>query len=240
MKLKSKLITGLTTGVLGCVLLTSNGLAATHTYTYTDDWVNWPGYTSKYGDEVGTPKIESIQVVVEDFFLKTVNVILHDSTKRQFFDSLFINSSYLVGTAWDKWDYFIHDGGSLNSGLTSGNVPGDGLYSVSDPYDYTITTAYRKNNPNGIDADSLTLIDSSVGGTQSGYIVSYSLEGLNIDASNGFFVAYAPFCANDVIGGGKAPEPAAMLLFGIGLVGLTGIVRKKEKEENKKFQKNIL
>ncbi len=50
---------------------------------------------------------------------------------------------------------------------------------------------------------------------------------------NEFFVAYAPWCDNDIIGGGTAPvpEPATMLLFGTGLAGLATIGRKKMKRD---------
>ena len=216
------------------LLLVSPQARAT-TYTYGDNWVNWPGYTSSLDDENGTPKIDHMDVTINGGYLDSVSIFLHDSTYRQAFDSLFIST----GGAWDSWDYFVHDGGngSYQTRHTDGNVPTKGLYSVKPNYTYTYVKDYNRiGNPNGIDANDLTLIDDSFEATQNGLEILYDFSNLtdkiSIDPGE-FFVAYAPWCDNDIIGGGTAPvpEPETMLLFGTGLAGLATISRRKLKRD---------
>jgi hypothetical protein len=203
------------------------------TYTYADNWVNWPGYTSSLGDENGTPKIDHMNVTINNGYLDKVSIVLHDSPHRQAFDSLFIST----GGAWDSWDYFVHDGGAHHTNHTDGNVADDGLYQVKDDYTYTfVTDKNRVGNPNGIDANSLTFMDSTFGASHAGnsFTIDYDFADYKIDINpDEFFVAYSPWCCNDVIGGGTAPvpEPATMLLFGTGLAGLATIGRRKMKRD---------
>ena len=231
--------------IIVCTLFFTAQAGAT-TYTFEDNWIDWPGYNSNHSndDDYGTPQIDSMSVTLnDDGILQKVDIALKGNTQWQEFNSLFINSYSIESKndQWDDWDYFAHDGGSTNYEKENihGKIPDDGIFSVKkDGYRYTKTKNkgdVRRKTPNGIDDRDLSLLgNNSDDGWKrtSSYLLSYSfagIDGLDIDLSDGFFIAFAPYCANDVIGGGMnpVPEPTTMALLGIGLIGLARIGRKK-------------
>ncbi len=213
-----------------------------------DTWINWPGYTSNLGDELGSPKIDKLRITVsENNILEKVELLWRPNSgtfTRIKFDSLFINSKDLTTTNgnWDDWDYLIHDGGNQHTwtngdinDVVNGNVPGDGLWDVKTNYQYTTAKSsnLRQDNPNGIDANFLENqknFSSYINWNSSDGILTYDLASFGIMSESGFFVAYSPYCANDVIGGSvnPVPVPATVWLFASGLIGLIGLGKRKK------------
>ena len=212
-----------------------------------DDWANYDNSQISNQDENGTPKVEYLLVNYTDDLLTSVEVWLESGTTRQQYDSLYINTSFTSGSTFYDWDYFAIQGSSTDHGSDLvGDVPSeDGLYTVDsnwiknsfdDRYVFTSGSSTRQKNPSAIDADFLTLIDSEFKPSTANddylkLIYDFSNNGVGgLDLDGGFFVAYTPWCANDVVGGGApVPEPTTMLLFGTGLIGLAGVSRRKKK-----------
>lgn len=126
--MKKSLITMV--AICGGVLLV--GSAHGTTLAFKDTWIDWPGYSSNHKrDENGTPKVRELQAEIEKNKLYSVDVVF--ATKaRQFYDSLFLNTSDQDGDTWQEWDYFARNGyaGNSHKDNTVGDEAHDGFYSV--------------------------------------------------------------------------------------------------------------
>ena len=217
------------------IVALSAGSGFTDTFTYGDNYANWPGQnTSMTSDGNGTPLISGAEVVVSGNkdnpgFLQSITIF---ETGRRVWDSLFINTG-IDGGSWDSWDYIVYDKDA--AGNAGGNpepfpVDDSGLYSVADSYVYEIAekNGTRIGHANGIKddgaltltaglLDSITYIDSNL---------VYTFNDSSIALDSNFVIGYTPWCANDVFLT-PVPEPATIFMFGLGLIGLAGLGRKK-------------
>lgn len=125
-------------------------------------------------------------------------------------------------TSWDKSAHFFEETGAS----TTGGI-GYGEWWANDASTY--------GEPVVAVADATLLADLSVSRTTATgmqdprYIYSFSFDTSHLNSTAIDVFWGGATCANDAIAGGTAPvpEPATMLLFGTGLMGLIGTGRKK-------------
>ena len=122
--------------LLAVFLCTTHSMATT--YTYDDVYANWPGHYVDPRDEIGTPKVGTMNVYTEFVgsteYLASITI---DVEERRLADYLFINT---VGD-WETWDYLIED---KNSG-----TPTWTMWEVPDPNNYTYQIVNHSGARNG-------------------------------------------------------------------------------------------
>ncbi len=203
------------------------------TIKYNDNYANWPGWFIDPRDYIGYPRIQDIQgvnVTIDDVSrgLQSV-VITMETPQRQIWDTLFINTG--GAGSYQAWDYYVRT-----------DFGGPTLYSVNDPNNYTYILApgpapgRREGHPAGIVSSDLTqdalgILNSVIWDDSGPYTLSYSFDPGIVLGSN-FVIGYSQWCANDVF---LTPEPTAILLLGMGLIGVGVLARKLRKQRTIKI-----
>jgi hypothetical protein len=122
----------------------------------------------------------------------------------------------------------LQNGGTLDAGGTfnitgngSNGVPNGTLFSgsFSGPVTWAITTL-----GNGTHNYTLT---GTITGTASGQAVAGVTVQLTINTGMGFFNGSTRIVGGDTTIVGSVPEPSTITMFGTGVVGLLGLVRRK-------------
>ena len=232
----------------------AQGMAQATTFSFGDESIYWPGWTDSYNtanntkDVVGTPDLTGGKVVTDSsgnltsISIRYTSVDSHNPI-RYVAGDLFIDLDRDA-----NWDYVVHNNYNTSNGHWTLSSTTSILYNLnnsiarnSSSYLLSNDTLNNGNNGNGFRNDhpvvisdaalsGMTALDSVVitdfSSTVPGNVVFAFSGGSAINVNwNSAIIGFAPTCANDVIYS-QVPEPATLLLLGLGLFGM-GIVSRK-------------
>ncbi len=148
-----------------------------------------------------------------------------------YLEDVYLNDVYNVGEVWEF---------AFDTDLNSIYKIGDVVIVTSNDYHGRRTYEYRNNQEVQINPNGATPVSGVVSGYAANFFqgigmltYSFSLRDLGITMDEGYNLGFrwSMTCANDIIEGGVSkaavPEPATLMMLGMGLLGLSAAARKK-------------